>query len=547
MIKRTVSIPPSDPGAPPLIRRRRSDTEPLVDWREPERNAHVLDWRDRAHEFGLVPLEDTGLLEETVVEPPSRLIEEEEPEAFDEVRFDRDTEEPLDEDRVDEFPAGRVPQEDVDLVRVYLNHIGKRKLLKAHEEQDIGRRIETARNDLLAELATIPSARQTLLSLADMVRTLQVPAAELILLPDGGELKPTNVDPVMRAFVQLRRLERDIDTHRNTLRDRRATKTAKARAEEAIEQIESRFGAALCKLPIRPSVVDDIVAELSQIDREFDVVEQAHTGPERAQALAALEVRAGIPHRTFRARFAPIREREQMLVESKHQLVEPNLRLVVSVAKRYLGRGLSLLDLIQEGNIGLMKAVDRFQYRRGFKFSTYATWWIRQNVGRAVADYGRTIRLPVHVMESLNKLTRARTALVAELDREPRPEELAMRMGVPVNKVELLLEAAKHPTSLESPVGEREETPLGDLVRDVNMRSPEEAVIRGQLAIEVERAMGPLNEREREVLRLRYGLGLDREMTLEEIGRRLSITRERVRQIEAKAVAKMRAARNHAA
>jgi RNA polymerase primary sigma factor len=355
------------------------------------------------------------------------------------------------------------------------------------------------------------------------------------------------VDPVMRAFVQLRRLERDIDTHRNTLRDRRATKTAKARAEEAIEQIESRFGAALCKLPIRPSVVDDIVAELSQIDREFDVVEQAQTGPERAQALAALEVRAGIPHRTFRARFAPIRDREQMLVESKHQLVEPNLRLVVSVAKRYLGRGLSLLDLIQEGNIGLMKAVDRFQYRRGFKFSTYATWWIRQNVGRAVADYGRTIRLPVHVMESLNKLTRARTALVAELDREPRPEELAMRMGVPVNKVELLLEAAKHPTSLESPVGEREETPLGDLVRDVNMRSPEEAVIRGQLAIEVERAMGPLNEREREVLRLRYGLGLDREMTLEEIGRRLSITRERVRQIEAKAVAKMRAARNHAA
>ena len=150
-------------------------------------------------------------------------------------------------------------------------------------------------------------------------------------------------------------------------------------------------------------------------------------------------------------------------------------------------------------------------------------------------------------MESLNKLTRARTALVAELDREPRPDELAVRMGVPVSKVELLLEAAKHPTSLESPVGEREETPLGDLVRDVNTRSPEEAVIRGQLAIEVERAMGPLNEREREVLRLRYGLGLDREMTLEEIGRRLSITRERVRQIEAKAVAKMRAARDHAA
>jgi RNA polymerase primary sigma factor len=194
-----------------------------------------------------------------------------------------------------------------------------------------------------------------------------------------------------------------------------------------------------------------------------------------------------------------------------------------------------------------MKAVDRFQYRRGFKFSTYATWWIRQSVNRAVHDYGRTIRLPVHVLESLNKLTRTRTELVAERGREPRPEELAERMQVPVGKVLLLLEAAKTPASLEAPIGEEGETLVGHLVRDVRAGSPEEDAIRGELAKEVEHVMAPLSEREREVLRLRHGLGLDRELTLEEIGRRLSITRERVRQIEAKALAKIRASRHQAA
>jgi RNA polymerase primary sigma factor len=306
--------------------------------------------------------------------------------------------------------------------------------------------------------------------------------------------------------------------------------------------------AVLRELPIRPSVIGCVVAELRQLDRQFEEYERAPQG-KGTEPLYALEARAGLPHRVFRERVARVQAREQALDEAKRQLIEPNLRLVVSIAKRYQGRGLSLLDLIQEGNIGLMKAVDRFQYRRGFKFSTYATWWIRQSIGRAVADYGRTIRLPVHVMESLTRLNRARTALIAELDREPQPAELANRLGVPVGKVHLLLDAAKHPASLDMPVGSDGQTSFGDVVPDETSRSPEQVAIQSELAREVERAMDALTDREREVLRLRYGLCGKREHTLEEIGRRLSLTRERVRQIEVKAMAKMRAARgrHHAA
>jgi len=404
-------------------------------FREPNRESHTA----------TTEVAQTALPEDEVEEPTAALIEEEPEEA-----------------------PSRVPEESLttfsakgeDPVRLYLKEIGKVPLLTARQEVEIGLRIEVGQIALRRALAGIPMAVTALLEVGDRLRHEGIAADDVIVLPAGGEIDAAEIKPVVLAFAKIRRLEREIARLHDALGDKRRTANTRSNYTEWIAANREAIQKVVAGMPLKPALIDELVARIRRhcelIGRLADAARSGRTAT-ATRELRALEREAGLPRRQLQALLIEIEVSDREVRRAKKELMEANLRLVVSVAKRYLGSDLSLLDLIQEGNIGLMKAVDRFQYRRGFKFSTYATWWIRQAITRAIADHSRTIRIPVHMVETLNRISRVNRAMVNELGREPTPEELAQRTGVPAKKVRLILESSRKPLSLETPIGEDSE------------------------------------------------------------------------------------------
>jgi len=441
-----------------------------------------------------------------------------------------------------------------DPVRMYLKQMGQVQLLTREQEVEISKRIEDNENEVKRIIYSFGFSGKEHIALAE--KLISEPPKERfdrVIVDKKIESRDNHIRALRRLVKDVRNVDADVDKAYLSV-SKAASEKSKKTAQTKFKKIDTKLQKYFPKFYYKQKVIEEMTLVAENIHdkvqsslRSIEDLSKHKKSPQAAaiiegeeQKIGALEEFVRMPHADYEEAFKRLQHFAAKALQAKTEMVEANLRLVISIAKKYTNRGLSFLDLIQEGNMGLMKAVEKFEYRRGYKFSTYATWWIRQAITRSIADQARTIRIPVHMIETINKLMRVQKQLVQDFGREATPEEIADEMQLPVERVRAIMKMAQQPISLQSPVGDSEDTNFGDFIEDKSAENPSEMTSYSLLKDKLADVLDSLTERERKVLELRFGLVDGYSRTLEEVGKQFKVTRERIRQIEAKALRKMR-------